>query len=371
MPKKYHIAVETAEPRFHPIGKYTTIEFHEDCAGSCRLCVKKKCVYGIFKENVLHMSAMEEPEYLYTCQSCFRCIQECTRGIFSRAINPDYRTLGDDYWRADIIHRLWYQAHLGKIPVSGAGYRGPFVAAGFDSMWTDMSEIVRPTRDGIHGREYINTCFELSRRVTPLRFNADMALASDVPPIVEIPIPLLFQLPSDLVKSPAITLSAAKAAQAVGTMMFIHPKDYIKDLDPYAAHLIPSLTVGNQSDHLNLVKKSRAVELSFETGVDKIFDKVRALNKDLILIVNIPLDADAASKALGLAQTEVDTLHFTADDHGNELNTNKPRFLKEIIREVHLKLVENSLRQKLNLVFSGGIAMAEHVAKSVDVHLVC
>ena len=24
-------------------------------------------------------------------------------------------------------------------------------------MWTDMSEIVRPTRDGIHGREYIST----------------------------------------------------------------------------------------------------------------------------------------------------------------------------------------------------------------------
>ena len=164
MPEKYHIDVKDVPPRHYPVGKYATVEFWENCAGSCRQCVKKKCVYGIFKDNFLHMTTMDEPQYLYTCNSCFRCVQECTKGIFSRVINPEYRTLGDEYWTPDILHRTWYQAHTGSIPVSGAGYRGPFVGAGFDSMWTDMSEIVRPTRDGIHGREYINTCIELSRR---------------------------------------------------------------------------------------------------------------------------------------------------------------------------------------------------------------
>ena len=42
-----------------------------------------------------------------------------------------------------------------------------------------------------------------------------------------------------------------------------------------------------------------------------------------------------------------------------------PRYLKDMIREVHLKLVENKIRHKVNLIFSGGIAMAEHVAKSL------
>ena len=242
MPKKYQIHTKTAAPRFHPIGKYATIEFRENCAGSCRKCVKKKCVYDIFKENVLHMSAMDEPEYLYTCMSCFRCIQECTKGIFSRTINPDYRTLGDEYWRADTLHRLWYQAHMGKIPVSGAGYRGPFVGPGFDSMWTDMSEIVRPTRDGIHGREYINTSIELSRRITRLEFNPDLSLASPVPPILEIPLPLLFQLSTDLVINEHVLLSAAKAARRLGTLMFVRPQDVTEALRPYADSLIPCLT---------------------------------------------------------------------------------------------------------------------------------
>ena len=37
-------------------------------------------------------------------------------------------------------------------------------------MWTDMSEIVRPTRDGIHGREYINVSVDIGRRLKHLSF---------------------------------------------------------------------------------------------------------------------------------------------------------------------------------------------------------
>jgi len=308
---------------------------------------------------------MDEPEYLYNCQSCFRCVQECTRGIFSRVINPDYRTLGDDHWRADIIRRLWYQAHTGKIPVSGAGYGGPFVAAGFDAMWTDMSEIVRPTRDGIHGREYISTCFEISRRVTPLAFNEDLSLASDVPSILEIPLPLLFRLPENLILNETILVSAANAARMLGTMMLVRPEAYTDALLPFTDNLIPCLTVDRINEHLDIIKKSRAVELTYTDDVEDTFADLRAINPDIVILVRIPLDRSAASKAVKLAQADVDTLLFYADEHGNELGTEKPRFLKEMIREVHLKLVENLIRQKINLVFSGGIAMAEHMAKAI------
>jgi ferredoxin len=365
MPNKYQIHTKTAAPRFHPIGKYATIEFRENCAGSCRQCVKKKCVYDIFKENVLHMSAMEEPEYLYTCMSCFRCIQECTKGIFSRTINPDYRTLGDDYWRADTLHRIWYQAHMGKIPVSGAGYRGPFVGAGFDSMWTDMSEIVRPTRDGIHGREYINTSIELSRRITRLEFNPDLSLASPVPPILEIPLPLLFQPAADLIVNEHVLLSAAKAARQLGTLMFVRPRDVTDALIPYADCLIPCLSRDNFNEYGEMIRSSRVIELADAPGIETVFDSVRRIHPDVVILVGMPLDARAAGRARDLAKTGVDSLHFTADDHGNERVAQDPRFLKDMIREIHLELVENAVRQRINLVFSGGIAMAEHMAKAV------
>jgi hypothetical protein len=280
-------------------------------------------------------------------------------------INPEYRTLGDAYWRADTINRIWYQAHTGKIPVSGAGYRGPFVAAGFDSMWTDMSEIVRPTRDGIHGREYINTCIEISRKISPLKFNDDMSLASETLPILEIPLPLMFQMPEHLIVNDPVVESAAKAAQVLGTFLILRPEDYSETLLPYARNLIPSLTCDNAVDHRSLILNSRAVELGFGTDIEDTIHNIRKIKSDIVLMVRIPLDADAASRALTLSALEVDTLHFYADQHGNELNTEHPRFLKEMIREIHLKLVDGLVRQKINLVFSGGIAMAEHMAKSI------
>ena len=366
MPKKYHIAMKDAPPRLHPIGKYATIEFRENCAGSCKECVKKKCVYGVFNDNYQHMLNMDQPEYLYTCQSCFRCVQECTRGLFSRVINPEYRSLGDDYWKADFIHRTWYQAHTGKIPVSGAGYRGPFVAEGFDAMWTDMSEIVRPTRDGIHGREYINTSIELSRKPMRLHFNPDRSLADNLPPIMEVPIPVLFRQPTFGVLSQEVLLSMAKAAGELNGLLFIQPDDYTDVFTPYADNLIPCLTKDNWRDFSELVQHSRMVELADTAGIESAFAELRELRPGLIISVGIPLNAQAADRCLELARTnQVDTLQFYANDRGRERDTDNPRFLKEMIREVHLILVENSIRDRVNLLFCGGIAMAEHMAKAM------
>jgi ferredoxin len=365
VPKQYHIPIRTTPPRFNPVGKYATVEFRENCAGSCRECVKKKCVYDIFKNNYRYVSSMEEPEYVYSCESCFRCVQECTKGIFSRVINPEYRTLGDNYFKPDIIHRIWYQAHTGKIPVSGAGYRGPFVGEGFDSMWTDMSEIVRPTRDGIHGREYINTCIELSRRITRLTFKEDMTIDMELPPILEIPIPLLFQRPSFGVLNEKVLIAMALAANVLGTMMFVKPEDCTGVLASYAAHLVPCLRKDTFNKYIGLIKKSRMIELNYEPGIEETFAVLRSLNPDLILSVGIPLDEKAASRAVDLTFADVDTLHFYADNHGNELASHHPRFLKEMIREIHLKLVEKLIRQRVKLIFTGGIAMAEHVAKAI------
>jgi hypothetical protein len=85
----------------------------------------------------------------------------------------------------------------------------------------------------------------------------------------------------------------------------------------------------------------------------------------MILLVGMALDRQAPARAAALANSGADTLHFYADDHGNELNADQPRFLKEMIREVHLNLVDQGTRQKINLLFSGGIAMAEHMAKAI------
>ena len=69
-----------------------------------------------------------------------------------------------------------------------------FVGPGYDSMWTDMSEIVRPTRDGIHGREYISTSVDLGKRVDHLEFDEAGRLLTEMPKFVEIPLPMMMDV---------------------------------------------------------------------------------------------------------------------------------------------------------------------------------
>ncbi|MFO3795984.1 MAG: hypothetical protein ACK8QZ_01700, partial [Anaerolineales bacterium] len=125
---------------------------------------------------------------------------------------------GDDYWTAEIITQTWYQAETGRIPISGAGYGGKFAGEGFDGLWLDMSEIVRPTRDGIHGREYISTQVDLGARLDRLTFDAQGHLISDLPAWISLPIPVLFDpLPLPLPGRSALR-ALAEAAQRLDTL---------------------------------------------------------------------------------------------------------------------------------------------------------
>jgi ferredoxin len=368
MPAKYHIETKSTPPRFYPVGMYSTVEFRENCAGSCKECVKKNCIYDIFKDNYLHMSNMKDPEYLYTCNSCFRCVQECTKGIFSRAINPEYREMGDDYWTSGIISHTWYQAHTGNIPVSGSGYRGPFVGKGFDSMWTDMSEIVRPTRDGIHGREYINTCIELSRRPDQLAFDDDGSLAVEALPILEIPLPIMFMQPDFGILSQNVLTAILKAAKKIGTMMFVDPKIIDNRSQQYAKTIIPLLTKHDFSNYSSLISKARMVEIAYEPGIEDILPKLKNIKSNIFISIGLPLNAglDYPEIAVELSRSRyIDTIHVYADSKGRESGSKNPRFIKDILRDIHLSLVRASARQLINILASGGIAMAEHVNKAI------
>src|SRR5439155_24468069 len=103
--------------------------------------------------------------------------------------------LGDSFFTSDYVELLCYEAQTGSVPVRGAGYRGPFGGEGWNGMWTDMSEIVRPTRDGIHGREFISTTVDIGEKPAYLRFSEDGEVLVDESKCFSLPIPMLFDVP--------------------------------------------------------------------------------------------------------------------------------------------------------------------------------
>lgn len=358
---KYHVPVGPQPPRFEPVSKITALEL-EGCLG-CLKCVKRDaCIYKVYKKRGFFADQVADTADSM-CVSCMRCVQECKKGILTRVLNPAYQELGDEYWRPDIIASLWKQAATGKIPVSGAGYRGPFCGPGFDQMWTDMSEIVRPTRDGIHGREYISTVIELGRKPERLRFDEQGRLVGEAPVFVEVPIPMILDLPGEGRLGPGTRRAMALAAAETGTLAVATLAEAAGELADLRPHLIVRLEdVPSEMDALEGV---RMVEFIWHP---EVMDQVAALKQArpwIVTSVRLALDENAADNVLALTRAGAEVIHLQAQRNGQGMGKAHKRFLTGLLREVHLKLVEEACREQVTLLLSGGVAMAEHVAKTI------
>jgi glutamate synthase domain-containing protein 2/Na+-translocating ferredoxin:NAD+ oxidoreductase RNF subunit RnfB len=358
---KYHVKIKSAQPRFFPVSKFCAIE-GDGCIG-CVTCVKRhSCVYDVYKKRRFDSAQIVDTTDV-DCISCMRCVQECKKNILFRTRNPQFDRMGDDYWKPDLITSIWKQAETGSIPVSGAGYRGPFTAPGFDEMWTDMSEIVRPTRDGIHGREYISTLIELGRRPQRLEFDEKRQLLTRMYPFVEIPIPIVLDIPQNSFVTESTKLAIAQAAGALRTFTVASYEDATKGLSRHRDHLIVRL----DPDHYDstLLKDITLVEMTYSEHVTKNIELVKASNAGVIISIRIPLDEFAPERAVKLSADCAEILHFQADYRGHGFGKRSEEFVTKLIKEIHFELLKNSIRDQVTVLISGGIAMAEHVAKII------
>lgn len=361
MSQKYHVKVQPEAPRFSKVSPISTFEL-DGCLG-CMECVKREsCIYDVYRRKVFDGDhVVDTAENI--CVNCMRCVQECKKGILTRSRNPRYDRLGDQYWTPGIITSLWQQAETGKIPVSGAGYRGSFTGPGFDRMWTDMSEIVRPTRDGIHGREYISTVIELGRRPERLHFAPDGSLAGEPPHFVELPIPLVFDIPRRGRMGLSTRRAIARAAVEAGTLAVATAAEAADNLSDLAGSLIVKLDGPVSADAA--AGGAPLVELAYGDQVMDQLAQVKQLWPETITSIRLELDEYAAERVLQLTRAGAEVIHLQADDHGQGYGGRNHVFLSQLLREVHLTMVENSCRDRVTLLVSGGIALAEHVVKAI------
>ena len=366
MPKKYHIHPKVSPLDLDYIFKFKIVR-GENCI-NCGKC-SKVCIYEAHKRSEDDPRIMADPNTV-VCRNCFRCIQECPRGALEKSLDTGFVSTGGGYWKADMLISLWKQAEDGNVPVSGAGYRGPFTGTGFDSMWTDMSEIVRPTRDGIHGREYINTSVDLGRRLNHLVFGREGQLLSKVPDTVDVSLPILFDASLEKLNS-NIKLAMVKAAVELNTFVIMPIADITADFEKYCNNIIPRLAVTEIDGYKDIIKQSRMVSIEYDDALLKNFASIKEKIKKIshaVLIIRVPAVKDMEYTVTKLAHDGAEIIHITADYRGQELNSpagSGSRHLKDIIRSVHQRLVEDQIRDEICIIASGGIGVAEHVTKAM------
>ncbi len=362
MPKKYHIDVQHTPNRFPTVGKSGIVDWGEGCL-KCAQCVKQQCVYDVYRERSFSSEILGDTIDAL-CKSCFRCVQGCPRRLIHKTMNPEWEALGDDVYNPEIISATWAQAESGRIPVSGAGYGGSFSGPGFDSMWTDMSEIVRPTRDGIHGREYISTIIDIGHKPSILEFDSEGALSTETWPSLRISLPIIFDLPPFGALSSDVWKGFALAASKLDTLAIV-PVSRIQDLSDFSAVLAPALD--DYDPDAEGIRRFRMVEIPDNIHAVDRMESLKKLKQDLIISVRMPavVTQGALQRIVELSRAGFDLIHCVADERGYEPEGNGRLHLKDVTRQIHAALIEARVRDEIGLMVTGGIGMAEHVIKSI------
>jgi hypothetical protein len=318
--------------------------------GKRTVIASNPCAYGVFSGPIGGFAPRE-----HLCVGCLRCTTQYPQ-ISTILPNPGWKQLGDSYTTAYQHDTITYEAERGSLFVKGAGYKGKFGGTGWDSLWTDMSEIVRPTRDGIYGREHISTEVAIGEKPSFLTFDSKGQPSGALPRTLTLPFPMLFDvLPNAQYVHPQIAPILAEAAQQLHTYTFL-PFSLIKKYALKNSHIIPTVSPAHWEAFKKTGFKPRLIEM---TAWDfTMLREIQVAYPETFLILKCAFDDDL----LAYYRAGFRIFHLNADTYGR---SKKGKFVIDLIREAHHTFVKEKCRDLVTLIGSGGIVAAEHIPKAI------
>jgi hypothetical protein len=356
---RYHIETQTAPdivplpPRFRVKVKKNrligmVLKELLELKGNLPVALSRPCVYGVFSRPVGGLAPREE-----LCVGCLRCTVQYP-DMVQVYPNPERQHLGDSFVTPEYVDTILYEARTGRVPVRGAGYRGPFGGEGWDGLWTDMSEIVRPTRDGIHGREFISTAVDIGEKPAFLHFDEQGEAVGPFPTVIATQVPFLFDVPGNASQAKTLVPILAEAARQVETLALV-PVASAVELSLAESHIVPVIGETSWSWLDRLSWSPRMVALD---GWDRTrFEALQRRFPSSILCIRVPMDTDI----LELVQQGARVFYLAANYRGHIGD----RFVMDLVLQAHQRLVDAGVREEVTLIGGGGIILAEHVPKAI------
>lgn len=323
-------------------------------ASRWRALFDRPCKYGAFSGRLGGFKPIPGK-----CAGCMRCLIEHPGIIEDIIINEEFKNLQSIGWRAEEVETVLREAATGKEKVGGTGYGGPFAGRGWDSIWLDMSEIVRPTRDGKEGREYIATASEIGRK--------EARLSGDRLNVLTIQLPIIFDCLAEHETNETLQLSIAEAARGCGILSIVPLSFYRPLRKRYYDYLGLKIHENEIEQFEALFDELRPRVIELESTRPEAFESMKEVAQSSILIARLRADKDVEGAVREISKSGVDGFHIFADDRGYEFasDSENPRHMKDIIRDINHSLVREGVRSEVTLLGSGGIYLAEHVPKAI------
>ncbi len=323
-----------------------------------RLITSRPCMYGVFSGPVGGFAPRPK-----VCVGCLRCMTEYPDFV-RVSPNPGRKLLGDSYFTPPLVDAVMYETQTGKIPVKGAGYRGRFGGDGWDGMWTDMSEIVRPTRDGIHGREFISTAVDVGGRPSFLMFDERGIPTGELPQGFSLPLPMIIDLPPASLLDEQIARIFIESARELETLAIV-PFDQIRKFGVQGKHIVPLVTpavLGSMAAPTSMATAETSLMVEISSADSEVRNAVAGHFPGAIQCLRMSFAPGFEQKLLDSVNDGIRVFHLVADYHGRNA---EGEFVLDLIRKAHQALVRAGRRDNVTLIGGGGIIAAEHVPKAI------
>ena len=137
-----------------------------------------------------------------------------------------------------------------------------------------------------------------------------------------------------------ITLALLEAARMLDTLVLVRQTDYTLEMEEYLSNIILYVD-GNMSDlKPALIQKLRMVEVAYGEDTLSMQAALKEINPGLVVAIRMKLNPGASDDVYRLTNDGAEVIHLIADEYGRE-KADKPLFIKERMKQIHLSLVEN------------------------------
>lgn len=236
---------------------FEVVRNQERCI-ACRVC-ERQCANEVHSYDAeLHLMVSDESR----CVNCHRCVSLCpTRAL--KIVKSDHTFRENGNWTGDAIKEVYRQAGSGAVLLSSMG-NPTKLPVYWDRILINASQVTNPSIDPL--REPMETKVFLGKKPTAIARDENGKIKTDLPPQLELELPILFSAMSYGSISYNAHESLARAAVEMGTFYNTGEGGLHKDFYRYGAHTIVQVASGRFGVHKEYLEQGAAIEIKMGQG---------------------------------------------------------------------------------------------------------
>ncbi len=225
---------------------------------ACRVC-ERQCANGVHSYDPEEKLMVSDET---KCVNCHRCVCLCpTKAL--KIVKTDHTFRENANWSGQAIKEIYLQAGSGGVLLSSMGNPNPFPVY-WDKMLINASQVTNPPIDPL--REPMETKVFLGKKPVKIERAADGSIADNLPPQMELQLPIMFSAMSYGSISYNAHESLARAAQALGTFYNTGEGGLHEDFYQYGKNTIVQVASGRFGVHKAYLEAGAAIEIKMGQG---------------------------------------------------------------------------------------------------------